>query len=587
MNRFAIITLLILLPCASLAGPATWTLQGVASYAESLADEVASSVGDASSIGGREVSTATPSDGQALLWDDDASTWEPGEISVVPDGNTTASALIWNPFVATWSAEELIPVDALASETLQQVSRSLSGEIRYRSESEGYLNFITSMSSSLVTISEDDDVLCVSTISYDLNQRIGVLSFDPATSTMSSGTAYAAVSNMIDGDSGTYCTINEAGMIYVDPDRSAVYEPTYYVAADYISEWNEIFLPYASVAKTSVTPDKRWHITGFSFLVASTSTPAPISADIYVYDRNDPTGSPIFVDSVDFDDLDPGEWWTSDGILDVKGAARVCVLFWPNWPIGSTTIDISEFRLIGADTNDDTWVSFVPPASFTTTTPTIQTQTASPTTPSNGTFWNDPAAGIKIYDQHGSWSTLLTDYPAWQDLRVSLLSTKLSGSNEPGLTVVRTNGGGSQGVLTYAFDKDSEEELYTSVQLPRDCYKTVVEPHLHWMPSGTGAGTVTWCIEYSLTNHLATQPAVTTIATCSQSTNEIDRQHLIADFPAIDISGAKDSAILLFRVYRAAANASDTYDADAFATDFDLHYQVRNKGSDDEYGDND
>ena len=248
---------------------------------------------------------------------------------------------------------------------------------------------------------------------------------------------------------------------------------------------------------------------------------------------------------------------------------------------------ISESLTIGSGTADTFFRRYATGVAEIATWAVIAPSTASPTSPATGTLWNDPAAGIKVWDHHGSWSTLLTDYPAWQDLRVSLLSAKLSGSNEPGLTVVRTNGGGSQGVLTYAFDKASEEELYTSVQLPHDCYKTVVEPHIHWMPSGTGAGTVTWCIEYTLTNYLATQPAATTIATCSQSTNEIDRQHLIADFPAIDISGAKDSAILLFRIYRAAANASDTYDADAFATDFDLRYQVRNKGSEDEYGDND
>ena len=242
--------------------------------------------------------------------------------------------------------------------------------------------------------------------------------------------------------------------------------------------------------------------------------------------------------------------------------------------LGAGTPDAYVSRLATGMVQIATWAVITP-------------STASPTSPATGTMWNDPAAGIKIWDHHGSWSTVITDYPAWQDLRVSLLSTKLSGSNEPGLTVVRTNGGGSQGVLTYAFDKASEEELYTSVQLPHDCYKTVIEPHIHWMPSDAGAGTVTWCIEYSLTNHLATQSATTTIATCSQQTNGIDRQHLIADFPAIDISTAKDSAIMLFRVYRAAAYASDTYDADAFATDFDLHYQVRNRGSEDEYGDND
>ncbi len=215
----------------------------------------------------------------------------------------------------------------------------------------------------------------------------------------------------------------------------------------------------------------------------------------------------------------------------------------------------------------------------------IMPSTASPTSPASGTIWVDGDGIFRVYDQNGSWSTVLTDYPVWQDLRVSLLTTNAGGTNAPTPTVVRVNGG-SQGVFAYQFHQTTEQELYCSIQLPHDCYKTYVSPHIHWMPSDSSVGTVSWGIEYTLTNYLATVSAATTIATISAQTNGIDRQHLVSAFPNIDISGAKDSAVLLIRIYRVAGDASDTYSVGAFGTDFDLHYQIRNRGSQLMYGDN-
>lgn len=70
----------------------------------------------------------------------------------------------------------------------------------------------------------------------------------------------------------------------------------------------------------------------------------------------------------------------------------------------------------------------------------------------------------------------------WDDLRVSVFSTKTGGSKEPAWTKVLDDGAGSQGVFTYFFDSGSEEELYFAVQFPHAwMLGTDIEAHLHWM----------------------------------------------------------------------------------------------------------
>jgi hypothetical protein len=239
--------------------------------------------------------------------------------------------------------------------------------------------------------------------------------------------------------------------------------------------------------------------------------------------------------------------------------------------IGSGTADAFISRSATGTITIATWARIVP-------------SVASPTIPATGTIWQDASGCYRIYDSHGSWSAILTDYPVWQDLRVSLLSTNAGGTNPP--TPVKVVGSGSsQGVFAYSFDAGTEEEVYASIQLPHDIYKTYVSPHLHWCPQSTNVATVTLGIEYSLANYLATYPT-TTIATLAVLTPGVDRKHMITELPAINISGAKDSAVMLIRIFRAAADAGDTYAQEVFLTDFDLHYQVKNRGSERLYGDN-
>ena len=210
--------------------------------------------------------------------------------------------------------------------------------------------------------------------------------------------------------------------------------------------------------------------------------------------------------------------------------------------------------------------------------------TATPAVSAVGMLRANASGDVSVYDSNGSWSTFLTDYPHWQDLRVSLLSTKLGGSKEPGFTVVRTDGAGSQGVFAYSFDADTEQELYCSVQLPHGITKSIIVPHVHWTSSQAVASSVVWGLEYCLANVTGAYPATSTILIATGTHSGVAYSHNLTDLGEIDISTANDSAVLLIRFYRKAADAGDDAAA-AWATDLDFHYQIGVLGSNNEHGD--
>jgi hypothetical protein len=202
----------------------------------------------------------------------------------------------------------------------------------------------------------------------------------------------------------------------------------------------------------------------------------------------------------------------------------------------------------------------------------------------SGTLWMNASGEVSIYDGVATWNRLL-DNGGWQDLRVSLLSTNAGGTNAPTPVKILGNGG-SQGIFAYGFSQTTEQELYTSVQLPHGIRKTIVSPHIHWMSTTNTVGTVSWGIEYALYNYGSSGPTATTIATAPQVTTGASYTHQILQFPDINISAAKDSAVLVIRVFRVAGDPTDDYNTTAIGTDFDLHYQIDRAGSRTIYGDN-
>jgi hypothetical protein len=182
----------------------------------------------------------------------------------------------------------------------------------------------------------------------------------------------------------------------------------------------------------------------------------------------------------------------------------------------------------------------------------------------------------------------------FDDIMVYPDATTRGGSNQPvwggsGANYFKNNGSGSQGVFLWMFDKETEEELYFCTQIPHS-YKigTPLYPHVHWTTrSGTPSGTnVVWGLEYTVVA-IGGSFGNTTILTANSLIPGITPsgtgQHLITPLGTIPSTGLGISTILVCRVFRAAANGSDTFDNETGLLGIDFHFQKDTEGSRSEY----
>lgn len=170
--------------------------------------------------------------------------------------------------------------------------------------------------------------------------------------------------------------------------------------------------------------------------------------------------------------------------------------------------------------------------------------------------------------------------PRWEDLRVPMTSTKLGGSKDPGFALFKDNGSASQGVFAYLFDKTSEEELYFSVQLPHAWQAgTALEPHVHWCPIDTDAGTVVWGLEYTWASMGAAFGVTTIIKNTAQAAGGVAYMHKLADLGSMSGTGKDISSMIVCRIFRDVA--SDNYNNDAALLEVDFHYRTDTPGGSD------
>lgn len=175
----------------------------------------------------------------------------------------------------------------------------------------------------------------------------------------------------------------------------------------------------------------------------------------------------------------------------------------------------------------------------------------------------------------------------WEDLRVSLTSTKLGGSKDPGFTKILDNGSGSQGVFAYLFDAASEEEIYFSAQMPHSMkLESAITPHVHWCPvsNGSAGQTVSWGLEYSwqdIGSVFGNTSIVYSATHYPADSALVAKKHYITSFGEITGAGAAVSSVLVCRLFRDAtgAGATDSYTADAAGLYMDFHIEMDSTGS--------
>lgn len=176
----------------------------------------------------------------------------------------------------------------------------------------------------------------------------------------------------------------------------------------------------------------------------------------------------------------------------------------------------------------------------------------------------------------------------WDDMRVPLTSKNIGGVNAPDFVKFADDGSGSTGVFAMHFDKNAEEELFFSREVPHD-YKlgTDLFPHVHWAPKVNGASdkVVNWGLEYHISiegQAFGNTTIISGNATRLAGNPLLASVEYITSLGQIDGSGITDlAAVMNGRIFRDATGAlgTDNYDNDAVGFLIDFHYQIDSAGS--------
>lgn len=167
----------------------------------------------------------------------------------------------------------------------------------------------------------------------------------------------------------------------------------------------------------------------------------------------------------------------------------------------------------------------------------------------------------------------------WDDLRAPATGINPPGQvSDPDFDV--TYGG-------WLFAASVTETLIVHMQMPHAWKEgSVIRPHVHWMKTTAASGAVMWEIDYrwapigevmdsSWTTLTASTPAV--------GDNDLADEHALTSFTEIDATGKGLSDMLLVKLSRLGGDAADTYGAYARMMEFDIHYQLDDPGSRQEY----
>lgn len=199
------------------------------------------------------------------------------------------------------------------------------------------------------------------------------------------------------------------------------------------------------------------------------------------------------------------------------------------------------------------------------------------------------------YAEFESDGTLILNGGAtvWEDLRFPALALRAPASGaaaEPDLVQFRDDDDGSTGVFSFAFDPDTEEEMYFAVQMPHSWAGTPIEPHVHWSVMTNCTGTVGWAMEYTWAEITGTFGFTTFTYNTSITPNEdnlIAYRHYLSDFPAITgtFGSGTLSSMMVGRIFRDATESltSDSCPEDAVLLELDFHFEIDRLGSNDEY----
>ena len=170
----------------------------------------------------------------------------------------------------------------------------------------------------------------------------------------------------------------------------------------------------------------------------------------------------------------------------------------------------------------------------------------------------------------------------WDDLKVNVQRLTAKGVSRPTMDDVLDAGAGP-GLYTYWFNKNSEQELFFTVQMPHGWKEgSDIKPHVHWI-GNAGSGNVEWGLEYTWANvNDMFSGATTTLTGYTAISGYVNYKHMLTPLGNMDATGKTLSSIILCRVFRYASSSNDTFSANAGLLQIDFHYQIDSDGSNDE-----
>ena len=164
----------------------------------------------------------------------------------------------------------------------------------------------------------------------------------------------------------------------------------------------------------------------------------------------------------------------------------------------------------------------------------------------------------------------------WDDLRSPAQALNTPGSiGTPGRNA-------TDGLLD--FDHNSTETIYAVWQLPHAWAETTtVRPHAHLLYRNAAAGNSVWTFSYKIANVNGDFQANYTDVTVTHTGPASTTQHVLVSFGDIDMTGYRDSCVILWKLARIGGNGSDTFGYDIGLIEADLHWQSDGRGSAQEY----
>jgi hypothetical protein len=200
-------------------------------------------------------------------------------------------------------------------------------------------------------------------------------------------------------------------------------------------------------------------------------------------------------------------------------------------------------------------------------------------------------SGIKFGDA-SNYSTFEADgtllmvgnATVYDDLRVPL-SEPSTGTTKPDWARFPFGATGDVPFINW-FKASGVDEMYFVVQMPHDWAEgTTIHPHIHWVPSANGSGSVFWKLQYTFSKLGEEFPAYDTKEGTTTVPNEtlVKDRHYLTPLGEISGTGKTISSMLICRIYRDGSHASDTYLGLAGALEIDFHYIRNTLGSRTEY----